>query len=285
MTSAHAVTAVPAWLGESPVWDASTQTLLWVDILRGELHRYDPTSGDEVLRTLDIPIGAVALRRGGGYVVAAGTGFWLLDGDQVTHLVDVDDRGERMNDGKCDPAGRFLAGTMTSDRQPGAGLYRLDADGGVHRLLECVRLSNGLGWNPSGTTMYYIDTPTRRIDVLAYDPTSGAVGNRRAFVKLTGVQGNPDGLTVDDEGGVWVAMAGGSCVRRFTPDGRADRVVEVPATKVTSCTFGGPDLRDLYITTSTDGLTVDELRTQPEAGLLFRARPGVTGLPASAYAG
>lgn len=287
MTTAHAVTATPAWLGESPVWEASTSTLLWVDILRAELHRYAPGDGDAVVTTLDVPLGAVAPRRSGGYVAAAGTGFWLLDGDQVTHLADVDDRGERMNDGKCDPAGRFLAGTMTSDRQPGAALYSLDhsADGEVRPVLDSVALSNGLGWSPDGGTMYYIDTPTRRVDVFAYDLATGTVGDRRTFVDLSAEQGNPDGLTVDAEGGVWVAMAGGSSVRRFTPAGRPDHVVEVPAAKVTSVTFGGDDLRDLYITTSTAGMTEQERSAQPEAGLVFRASPGFTGLAASAYAG
>lgn len=286
MTTATAITTTPAWLGESPVWDCRTGTLLWVDILRGELHQYDPAVGrDQVLTTLDVPLGAVAARRAGGYVLAAGTGFWLVEGDRVTHLADVDDRGERMNDGKCDPAGRFWAGTMTADRKPGAALYRLDADRTVRAVVDAVALSNGLGWSPQGTTMYYVDTPTRRVDAFSYDLETGTVHGRRPFVDLSAERGNPDGLTVDVDGGVWVAMAGGSAVRRYAPDGRPDQVVEVPAEKVTSATFGGPGLRDLYITTSTEGLSEQQRRAQPQAGLVFRARPGHAGLPASGYAG
>lgn len=286
MTTAVAVTSTPAWLGESPVWDSRTGTLLWVDIPRGTLHRYDPSDGrDRVIATLEVPLGAVAVRRDGGFVLAAGRGFWLLDGDRLTHLADVHDRGKRMNDGKCDPAGRFWAGTMTADRRPGAGLYCLDAERRVRPVLDAVNLSNGLGWSPDGHTMYYVDTPTRRVDAFSFDAETGTLSGRRPFVDLSAYQGNPDGLTVDADGGVWVAMARGSAVRRFTADGRPDQIIEVPAEKVTSVTFGGPDLRDLYITTSTDGLSEEQRRAQPQAGLVFRARPGRTGLPASGYAG
>lgn len=284
MSPAVAVTTTPAVLAESPVWDARTGTLLWVDIPRGELHEYRPGSGDRIVATLDVPLGAVAPRGRGGYVLAAGTGFWLLDGDVLTHLADVDDRGERMNDGKCDPAGRFWAGTMTADRAPGAALYRLGPDQSPRRMLGSVALSNGLGWSPDGAIMYYVDTPTRRVDALTYDPGTGAVRDRRTFVDLAARRGNPDGLTVDADGGVWVAMARGAAVRRFTSDGRPDRVVELPVEKVTSVAFGGPDLRDLYITTSADGLTDEQRREQPQAGLVFHTRPGVSGLPANAYA-
>lgn len=281
----EALTARPALLAESPVWDSESGTLLWVDILRGEVHRLDPREGDRVLATLDVPVGAVAPRAGGGHVVAAGTAFWTLDGGAAERICDVDDRGERMNDGKCDPAGRFWAGTMTGDRRPGAVLYCLDGECGLRRVVESVALSNGLGWSPDGTTMYYIDTPTQRIDAFDFDPRTGAIDDRRCFVDVAAVEGNPDGLTVDAEGGVWVAMANGWCVRRYTAYGESDGVVRLPVQKVTSCTFGGPDLADLYITTASAGLSDGELAEQPEAGLVFRCRPGLRGLPAHPYAG
>lgn len=281
----EAVTARPALLAESPVWDADRELLLWVDILSGEVHRLDPRDDDQILATLDVPVGAVAVRADGGHVVAAGTSFWTLDGGHAERICDVVDRGERMNDGKCDPAGRFWAGTMTSDRRPGAALYCLDERRGLRRAVDSIALSNGLGWSPDGTTMYYIDTPTQRIDAFDFDPRTGAIANRRCFVDVAAVEGNPDGLTVDAEGGVWVAMANGWCVRRYTAYGEFDTVVRLPVQKVTSCTFGGPDLGDLYISTASAGLSDGELADQPEAGLVFRCRPGFHGLPAHPYAG
>ena len=283
--TATAVTTRRALLAESPVWDASAESLLWVDILRGEVHLLDPETGDTTLATLDMPVGAVAPRAGGGQVLAAATSFWLLDADQARRIHDVSDRGVRMNDGKCDPGGRFWAGTMTADRRPGAALYCLDPQREVRQLLDDVALSNGLGWSPDAATMYYVDTPTRRVDAFTFDAATGDLADRRVFVDLSAAEGNPDGLTVDCAGGVWVAMAKGGAVRRYTVASVLDMVVELPVRKVTSCTFGGPDLEDLYITTSAEGLSGEELAAQPQAGLLFRCRPGVTGLPAHLYAG
>jgi sugar lactone lactonase YvrE len=275
-----------ALLAEGPIWDPRDHSLLWVDILRHEIHRLD-AAGDRVVARLRYPVGAVAVRAAGGLVAAAGMGVALV-GEETgqAEWIAVLDRGDRMNEAKCDPAGRLWAGTLTNDHRPGAsGLYRLDGERRIEAVLEDVTLSNGIGWSPDGETMYYVDTPTEVVDAFDFDPATGAISGRRPLIDLHDVPGRPDGLTVDAEGGIWVAMARGWAVRRFEPGGAPDAVIELPAFKVTSCTFGGPDLGDLYITTACFGLDERELAAQPHAGGVFRCRPGVSGLPANSYAG
>ncbi|HEY2575082.1 MAG TPA: SMP-30/gluconolactonase/LRE family protein [Streptosporangiaceae bacterium] len=279
----------PAYLAESPIWDAATQTLLWVDIMAGDVHRFDPASGQDSVTSVGVPVGALATRDAGGLILAAGVGFATLN--ERTGELDwlwAGGLGDRMNDGKCDPSGRFLAGTLTYARHPGAcALYRLDpAAPGVATVLDGVTLSNGLGWSPAGDLMYYADTPSEQVDVLHYDPATGEVGDRRVFVDLHDVPGRPDGLTVDSDGCIWIAMAGGAAVRKYTPDGELDHVLGFPVGLVTSVTFGGPALADLYVTTSRENLTEDDLAGQPLAGSVFVvAATGVQGLPAGTYAG
>lgn len=283
MTALTQVTE-PAQLAESPVWDARRQSLLWVDITRGHVHRYDPRTGEDTVTAVGVPVGAVAVRRGGGLVLAAARGFAFLDEeDGSLEWLWSQALGDRMNDGKCDPAGRFLAGSLTSARVPGAAaLYRLDTDGRVAVLIADVTLSNGLGWSPDGTRLYFADTPLERVDVLDYDVTTGAVSGRRVFADLREVAGRPDGLTVDADGGVWIAMARGGAVRRYRPDGRLDHVVELPVRLVTSVTFGGAGLADLYVTTSREGLGPGDLAGQPQAGAVFcLPASGARGLPAN----
>jgi sugar lactone lactonase YvrE len=232
-------------------------------------------------------VGAVAAvvrpRRAGGAVLAVERGFALEepDGEIVTLDPLWDHDRVRMNEGGCDPDGRFYCGSMAYDRTQGAGsLWRLDPDGSVDVVLEGVTISNGLEWSPDDTTAYYVDTPTRRIDVFDYDASSGLTG-RRPFVEIAG-PGRPDGLTVDSEGGVWVALYRGSAVHRYTADGSLDEVIELPVSQVTACTLGGPDLDQLYITTSRQGLEPDE---EPAGGSLFLAEVGVTGQPVREFAG
>jgi sugar lactone lactonase YvrE len=185
-----------------------------------------------------------------------------------------------MNEGGCDPDGRFYCGSMAYDKRPGgAAIYRLDPDLSVRVVVEGVTISNGLEWSPDGTLAYYNDTDTFRVDVFDYDREAGLTG-RRPFAE-TGLA-RPDGLTVDAEGGVWVALSNGGAVRRYTPEGALDEVVELPVTKVTACTFGGPKLDELFITTSREGL---EPGDEPPAGSLFRAAVGVEGLPVREFAG
>lgn len=278
-----AATAVE--LGECPVWDGARGCLYWVDITGHQVHRYVPGVGDRVLATLDVPVGALAPRRAGGLVVAAGNGFATLAGDGSLDWIATVAPGGRMNDGKVDPAGRFLAGTMTSDRSPGAALYRLDPDGRVTTLLTGVSISNGLGWSPEGDLMYYVDTPTRRVDVFDYDVPTGRLGGRRTFVEIGGMPGNPDGLTVDADGGVWVVLCRGRTVRRFRPDGRLDATIDLPVSRATSCAFGGAAHDTLYITSGRFDLDGDRLAAEPLAGSLLRCRPGFVGMPATPFGG
>jgi sugar lactone lactonase YvrE len=191
-----------------------------------------------------------------------------------------------MNDGETDPQGRLWAGTMGWHAEPGRGsLYRLDPDGTVRRMVEGVTISNGLGWSPDGCTMYYVDTPTLRIDRFDFDPGSGDIENRREFVTIRHGDGRPDGLTVDSEGAVWVATWPGYAVHRYLPDGTLDAIVPLPVSNVSSCEFGGVDLHDLYITTAWELLTEEEHAAQPLAGSLFRTRVEVPGLPRVPFAG
>ena len=192
-----------------------------------------------------------------------------------------DDERVRMNEGGCDPDGRFYCGSMAYDQTPGAAaLYRLDPDRTVRAVLAGVTVSNGLEWSPDGALAYYNDTATHRVDVFDYDTTTGLTG-RRPFVELPD-DGRPDGLTVDAQGGVWVALSGGGAVHRYTPEGVLDEVVELPTPKVTACTLGGPALDQLFVTTSREGLAPDE---DPVAGSLFRARVDVPGRPVREFAG
>jgi sugar lactone lactonase YvrE len=170
-------------------------------------------------------------------------------------------------------------------RRPLGSLYRLDANRGLTRVLTGVTISNGLGWSPDGRTMYYIDSATHRIDAFDFEPETGSVSGRRRLVELPEGWGLPDGMTVDEEGFLWVAFWGGSAVRRIAPDGQVALVVELPVSLVTSCAFGGDDLADLYVTSARTELSGTQLRQQPHAGALFRIRPDVRGLPDHPFAG
>jgi sugar lactone lactonase YvrE len=274
---AELVADAHAQLGEGPLWDARTSELLWVDILAGVVHRFDPATGSDRAFDAGSYVGAVVPRARGGYALAVAAGFALADDDgYVTPLVAVGhDDAVRMNDGACDSAGRFWAGSMRLDEASGGGcLYRLDAEHRVDAICPGVTISNGIAWSLDDTRLYYADTPTSRIDVFDFDPVGGTVSGRRV---LTAVEGFPDGLVVDAEGFLWVAFWGGGQVRRYSPQGHLADVIEVPAANTTKCAFGGPELADLYITTAAG--------EEPHAGGLFVAQPGVAGLPANAYAG
>jgi sugar lactone lactonase YvrE len=289
---ADCVLEARAELGEGPVWDAVRGQLVWVDILGRRVHRFDPADGTDVIM-LETPthVGTVAPRQNGGLVLALVDGFWLLDADATAprphRLVEADRPGNRFNDGKVDADGRFWAGTMAYDLRPGAGsLYRLDPDGAVNTMLDGVTISNGMAWSDDRRTLYYIDTPTRRIDAFDYDSTSAAIGGRRTVVRLPAdLVGSPDGMTIDAEGAMWVALWDGWAVHRYFPDGTLDAIVRMPVARPTSCVFGGTDLEDLYITSARTGLSADALATQPSAGGLFRIRPCVAGRPPTPFAG
>jgi sugar lactone lactonase YvrE len=279
---------VRALLGEGPVWDARVERVAWVDIEGKTLHMTEPATGITQSFAMPERIGVAAPRDSGGFVAALEDGFWGIDAEgNVERLVPVDTEGGRLrfNDGACDPAGRFWAGTMAHANSPGAGsLYRLDADLSLKRVLDDVTISNGIGWSPDGATMYYVDTPTMRIDAFDYDLGTGEPSNRRPFVEIEG-PGRPDGLCVDVEGGVWVALWPGWAVRRYLADGTLDAVIPVPVAKVSSCAFGGHGLGQLYITTAQVDLTDEEHDAQPLAGGLFTASPGVRGVAKASFGG
>ncbi|WP_172825719.1 SMP-30/gluconolactonase/LRE family protein [Microlunatus sagamiharensis] len=271
--------------GEGPFWDALRERLLLVDMLAGDVLA---VSGEGSVERHHVAPVAAALRarRTGGFVLATEDRFVLLDDDLglVEELPAVfEDASLRFNDGGADPTGAFLVGTMAYDESPGRGtLYRLGADRGVSVVLEGVTISNGVQWTRDGRSALYVDTPTARVDRFDVDPASGAWSDRRTFAEVAG-PGLPDGLALDEDGGAWVALWGGGAVHRYDPSGKLDRVVELPCTQVTACTFGGPDRRTLFVTTSQQGgIDPDE---QPEAGAVFAYDAGVAGAPLHAYAG
>jgi sugar lactone lactonase YvrE len=270
-----------ATLGEGPVWDDQDQALYWVDIPEGRVHRMD-AGGSFTSWDVGGRASAVVPRASGGLVLAVSDGFAVLDpaSGAVTPLAPVEaDRPEtRMNDGSCDRAGRFFAGTMADDERPGFGsLYRLDPDLTLTTLVTGVGTSNGIGWSPDERLMYYIDSQAYQVDVFDYDPATGEIDGRRAFAAVGGGDVMPDGLTVDADGGVWVAVWGGGALLRHDPDGRLRESVELPAGHVTSCAFGGPELDQLYISTADGPGTL--------GGALFVCQPGVTGQPSYPFRG
>ncbi len=274
-----------AELGEGPIWDSRSSELLWVDIMAGLVHRFDPATGADTTLDIGRPVGAVVPRAAGGYALAVRDGFAVMDENGVRLVAPVGQGRPklRMNDGACDSNGRFWAGSMHVDEVPGAGsLYRIEPDGHVKTMLGDVTISNGIGWSPDDTVMYYVDTPTLGVDAFDYDAASCAISNRRRIVTIEEGAGSPDGLVVDAEGCVWVALWDGWAVRRYSPDGTLRGVVEVPVARVTKPAFGGAKLDELYITTAAPDAPDPE---QPHAGGIFLVRPGVRGLPANLYAG
>ncbi len=276
-----------AQLGEGPIWHRTE--LWWVDILPGRVHRLGSHDGDEV-RTVEVGghVGAVAPMDGvdGEALLAAGGGFAHLAADgTVTPLAQPEagaDGRTRMNDGKCDPRGRFWAGSMAYDTAPGAGsLYRLDRDGTVATVLEGLTISNGLGWSPEGGTLYHSDSGPGRITAYDFYPATGAIGAGRQVFRSAPGQGWPDGLCVDDDGCLWVAFWDGSAVRRITPAGQVAAEVPLPVSRPTSCCFGGTNGATLYITSAWDGLSPEQREDEPLAGALFACDVGTTGPPAT----
>jgi sugar lactone lactonase YvrE len=273
-------------LAECPVWDDGAGLLRWVDIGGHRVHHLHPTTGDHGSVDVGRSVSALATRADDdGLVLAVRDGFAAGDGTLLVP-VEVERAGSRMNDGACDARGRFWAGTMADDLTPGAGtLYRLDPDGTVHAVLGGVTLSNGLAWTDDGATMLYVDSATYRVDAFAYDLATGTldVESRRTVIEVPAEWGMPDGIALDRDGGLWVAICGGGRVCRFDADGWLDVTVRVPATRVTSCAFGGPDLDVLYITTASDELTPQQAAAQPLAGGIFRHRTDRQGHPANRY--
>jgi sugar lactone lactonase YvrE len=283
MTDVERFTEPVAFHAEGPVWSPAWGGLRWVDMFAGDVLAL-LADGTIERRHVGAVAAALRPRRSGGAIIAVERGFVLEDADGGLRPQPPlwADPTVRMNDGGCDPDGRFYCGSMAYDSGPGRGsLYRLDADGSTSVVLRGSTISNGLDWSPDGGTAYYIDTPTRRVEMFDYDGDVGLT-HRRVFAEIAEDAGLPDGMTVDSEGCVWVALYGGSAVHRFRPDGVLDGVVELPVTQVTACTFGGDDLGVLFITTTRENVPPGE---QPDAGALFHCRPGVFGRPVRAFAG
>ena len=308
-------------LGEGPAWNQRSGWLTWVDIRRGHLHIYDPLDRSDRHVELGQAIGCAAPRRSGGMVLGLRSGFALTPGpspegrgeqkiEGPRPLLDPapspEGRGEwnitrprpflnpephlpgnRFNDGKCDPAGRFLAGSMDDAEIAATGsLYSLQADGSLKTLVTGTRISNGLTWSPDYHTFYFIDTPTRMVMAYDYDLASGDIAAPRQAVNVPPELGWPDGMTSDTEGMLWVAMWGGAKLTRWNPaTGGLLAEIPFPALNVSACAFGGPGLTDLYVTSARKGMDADQLAKYPLSGGLFRIRTDIQGLPTFEYGG
>ncbi len=279
---AEQLTDPVAYHAEGPVWSPRWGGLRWVDMLAGDVLALGPDGRIE--RThVDRVAAALRPRVRGGAVIGVERGFALQAPDgTVTALDPVLADGIRMNDGGCDPHGRFYCGSMAYDRRERAGtLHRLDPDGSMHLVLEGVTMSNGLDWTPDGTRAYYIDTPTGRVDLFSYDLDDGLT-HRRTFASFGPDDGHPDGLVVDAEGGIWVAANGAGSVRHYGPSGVLDEVIEVDARQATACTIGGDELDELFITTSREGLSPGD---DPLAGSVFHVAGVAKGVPVREFYG
>ncbi len=289
-SEAVASTLNQALLGEGLRWDARRQELLGVDILAGRVYRGHVASDGElsVVREYWVPgtVGAIVPVEGDdGWVVSAGRGFVLLAPDgSLRPIAPVAPVGTRMNDGACDPQGRFWAGTLAEDFHPrGGALYRLDLEGRVELVLSDLTISNGLGWSPDGATMYLADSGPRVVHAFRFDGEAGTLSDDRVLIALAEGVGAPDGLTVDAGGDIWVAIYGGGCVQRYSPEGELLEALLVPAEQCTSCAFAGPELNRLYVTTATEGWSEEQRQAQPAAGIVYRFETDATGRPANPF--
>jgi sugar lactone lactonase YvrE/acetyl esterase/lipase len=279
-----------AMLGEGSIWHPKENKLYWIDIEGKALHIYDPNSKEDKQFPVGSRIGTVVPVEKEGVLVALQNGIQFMDtkSGKLNFINNpLPDTNLRFNDGKCDPSGRFWVGTLALDsRRRGAKLYRFDKDKSIHTMLDSVSISNGIVWTADKKTMYYNDTPTGTIQGFDYDDKTGAITNRRVVVRIPRGTGSPDGMTIDAEGNLWVALWGGGCVAKFDPrTGELLQKVKVPAPNVSSCAFGGENLETLYITTARAWVNDARLKEFPLSGGLFAVKPGVKGVPAEYYKG
>ena len=287
---AVACTTEQTLLGEGARWDARRDELLVVDILAGRVYRgrVAADGGLSLVRDYQVPgtVGAILPIQGDeGWLLAAGRGFVHLSPDGLLRtLAEIAPAGRRMNDGACDPQGRVWAGTLAEDFRAGGGaLYRLDGTGRTELMLRDLTISNGLGWSPDGGTMYLADSGPRVIHAFSFDGETGTISDGRVLVTVADEVGAPDGLTVDTDGDLWVAIYGGGRVHRYSPDGLLREVLLFPTMQTTSCAFAGPGLNRLYVTTATEGWSDEERRAEPAAGLVYRVDTEATGRPAEVF--
>ena len=280
-----------ALVGEGPIWNSRQNVLIWLDIEGEKIFVYDPATKHNRLIKLDQKIGAIVVRKSGGWLVAGERGFALLDPDteQVEPWSDPESHlpNNRFNDGKCDPAGRFWAGTMPFGfGEPSGALYCLDKDRSVRCMVREVTCSNGIAWSADAKTMYFIDSMTQNVDAFDFDLETGQIDNRRTIISIPQDQGFPDGMTIDSEDNLWVAQWGGYRVACFNPQtGREIDRIDMPVSQVSACWFGGRDLDELYITSARTDLDATALEKEPHAGGLFRAKPGAKGRLAAEFDG
>lgn len=278
-------------LGEGPVWSEEEQALYWVDIVGQNYSHFEPSSGAYETIHVGTSIGVLAQRTSGGLVMATRQGFvfWTNPNKTLVPLAhpEADRPQMRFNDGAVDCRGRFWAGTMSEadDRQAEGVLYRLDPDGSVHRMLTGLGIPNGIGWSPDDSVMYFTDTAEQTIYAFDFEASSGEIANRRVLVSLRDASLWPDGLAVDCQGYLWSACWDGAKIVRYAPTGAIERVIEVPVLRPTSCTFGGRDLDELYITSASVGLTPEQRARFPLSGDLFRLKTGIRGLGQYLFAG
>jgi sugar lactone lactonase YvrE len=278
-------------LGEGPVWDAEAGLLRWVDLFDGIVQSWDPASGEH--RRIEHPgaVGAVIPRRGHGPLIAAERDLVELDDDgtvvRTLVTLDPDKPGNRLNDCRCDTTGRLWAGTMSTEvGTPGEGsVYRVDSSFEPQREIPETTISNGIGWDPTDAWMYFIDSATYRLDAFEFDAGAGTLGERRTVAEIDPDEGLPDGLAVDAEGGVWVAMFGGGRVNRYAADGSLNRVLRLPFRNPTCPAFGGEGMETLFITTARYERNPPQADPSPGAGALLAVDVGVAGLPPVAFAG
>ncbi len=274
-----------ATLGEGPAWDAKTQTLYWVDVLEKKIY-----AGSKLFLQLDDYVSCLAPRKDGGLVIAQRFGFWTFEPDSNRLFTLASPKGEpsnnRFNDGKCDPRGRFVAGTMDHNEQETSGsLYSLSPEGRIKKLLKDLRISNGIGWSADCKTMYFIDTPTREVKAFDYDIETGQIANGRMLIHFEDTFGWPDGMTTDTAGNLWIAMWGGARVTQWDSKGKLMEQFGVPALNVTSCAFGGPGMNELFITTARSGMDTAAMKKYPQAGGVFRMETNVEGMPTFEFGG
>jgi sugar lactone lactonase YvrE len=273
-------------LGEGPVWDFRQKTICWIDILNGQIHEYNPSDHSHKIISVHQMIGAVAICRNGHFIAALKNGFGFIDRDSgVVSMIsnpEPDLPGNRFNDGKCGPDGRFWAGTMSHTDEPEKGsFYLLNKDLSVTKKMERVSISNGITWSPDYSILYYIDTPTFTVAAFDFDRFNAGITNKRIAIRIPENNGSPDGMTIDNEGMLWIAHWDGWQVTRWDPlSGKKILSIPLPVARVTSCCFGGEDFQNLYITSARNGLSEDQLQKQPLAGSLFVIKNiGYNGLP------
>ena len=288
-SQAYLVLKVETKLGEGAIWNHKSQELFWVDIEGKTLHIYNPALRQDQIFRLDQRIGTVVPTSERKAVVALEDGIYMMDlrRGATDLLVRPAEHGEglRFNDGKCDPAGRIWVGSMHLQQTPGAAaLYRIDAAGNAAKMLDSVTISNGIVWSSDQKTMYYIDTHLGNVRAFDYDNASGEISNERVVINVPEEMGFPDGMTIDAEDMLWIALWRGQGVGRWNPQtGKLLSKINVPATNVTSVAFGGPELDTLYITTASIDMTAEQQEQFPDAGSLYMAVPGVKGLKCSLF--